>query len=602
MAGLIVRASREGTSDDDRRSLLESINLGHRLRTVCARSREPFVAASWLAHAPLPGERISEDEEWVIAVAGDVVRQAEVPFDRILRCLTEADHGYFATLDGIFAIAAWNKKEQRLLIVTDRRGQFPVYYREDETGFLVSGDLASFCRIGSRRDLDEQWLWEFLYFNFPVSDATFLRDVRRLPAATVLHYDPQSRSLEQSSYAADFSVHEPLLEGRPALERAATVFAEVVPRYFEGTDSIACALTGGWDARTILAFAPHKERITTYTYGEAGCGDIRGATDTAAALGIRHRAIVLDDDFVRALPQLILESVYLSSGLERVSRASLLHTYRSLTADGSAFPLVVSGIALDMLFRGHANIPFLVPIDLARIFSGGEARIDAGVWRPTLGARVAAFAEHIGAQLNRLRERFGDPRSAAHHLSYIAYILSTRHFCGELAIARHFSTVRVPSWDQALLDLSYSIRQSTLSYSQFTDHKRGSRSEAVLQAFLLDKLQPRFADIPVSGIYPRSILRGEAFFQLDRVKRRVRGLVNRRPRGGKLEDNERWLNETHRSFVDSLLFANDAEIRQFVEERFLSEVSGTRDLRLIAWLLTIEITLRLARNGWQRFW
>jgi asparagine synthetase B (glutamine-hydrolysing) len=405
----------------------------------------------------------------------------------------------------------------------------------------------------------------------------------------------------QHVYAPLFQKKEVLLEKEKALEQARMVFAERVPKYFEGASTIACALTAGWDGRTVLALAPDCD-ITSYTYGVPGCRDLIEGRKTAQAVGIPHIGILLDDAFIKDLPWFMLETVYLSSGLERISRASLIYAYDTLTDHAGRFPLTLSGIALDMLFRGHANVPYLVSHDMAKQFRDGVPHIDRDAWASVFRNGSLLFEKHIDRKNEWLTNNFGDFNSTAHHLSYILYILSTRHFCGELAIAKHFTTVRVPSWDRKIIDLSYSIPLSTLSFSQFSDHKRGDVNEMVLQAYLMQELSHQFAGIPVGYLTPHMIMKGKLAYQLNQMFKKTCNKLAFKKKAPPLEANEEWFNVTHRDFIDALIFSRESAVREYLNDSYLNELKKERDLRQIAWVATNEIIIKLIKNQWKRYW
>jgi hypothetical protein len=184
------------------------------------------------------------------------------------------------------------------------------------------------------------------------------------------------------------------------------------------------------------------------------------------------------------------------------------------------------------------------------------------------------------------------------------YVLSTRYFCGEIKIAGNFTTVRIPCWDNKIIDLSYSIKQSTLSFSQFSKHVRGGREEVILQSYLLNKLSPRFAKIPVGITKPNVVLKGRFLYQLYRIYRGlVRIIVDRRS-GSKppLENWNYWLNTVHRDFIDTLIFSEKSRIRKYISNRFLENIKSKRDTYWLSKFATAEIILRLIESNWERFW
>ncbi|UCF05080.1 MAG: hypothetical protein JSV33_14345 [bacterium] len=605
MSGFFVFIGERTIDQRELEGLTDTINLSRNFQVRSTNADASHFAVSYLRNTPVRGERLIETDRWIALFSGDVIGHVEIPLSEIIRNIDSSNTAYFRKLEGIYAIAAYDKEKGTLYVVSDRRSQQPVYYYTTDNGIFVSTDVSTFCRLEKKPEFDETWLWEYLFFNYPVGDSTFLKDVRRIPPASIVEYDRDSREYTIHRYAANYRKADHLIDGKEALDHAVDVFARRMPGYFEGAETIACALTGGWDGRTLLALAPDKD-ITAYTYGIPGCDDLVGAGDTARTAKIKHLSILFDNEFTKDLPNCLSETVFLSSGLQGLQRATLLYAYRKLTERGRRFPITISGVAMDMQLRGHAHVPALVSPDMADIFESGKIAIRKNFWSSMLGPDYSTFEDHIMQRLRALRNNFGGFDSTEHHLSYALYIVSTRYFGGEVKIADLFTTLRVPVWDSEIIELSYGIKQSMLSFSQFSAHTRGDITEQVLQSYLLSKLAPVFARVPMGNTRPDIILRGKSAYQLYRL---YRGVVSRSPwRGFRskktilLEDWNRWFNDLHREFIDNLIFSKEARIRSYVQDGYLDALGRNRNIHYIGKLATAEVILRLVENGWKRFW
>lgn len=606
MSGLLVIHSSEKIDQKVATSLCQSLDLGNHYDVQRVDIDRGFLATAFRYNEPLGGPRTFESERWVVNFAGDLIDHQSVPYETIVSALVNGKYDVFESFNGIFVLTAYDKENMLVYAITDRRSQKPLYYFFNEKTVCIATGLASFCRLGRDIQFNGTWLWQTLFFNFPIDATTFLDDVYRVPAASVLVYDCRIGQLNLAEYARPFERREPLLRGQEALEQASAVFAARTSRYFDGSDEIACALTGGWDGRTMLALAPAGRNITSYTYGCPGCGDISRAEVTARLVGIEHLTIPFDDKFVHEIPRHALESVYLSSGLQGILRSSLNYAYKQLTNDGKRFPLTISGISLDMQFRGHVHSPSLVSQQLARGFQGYNDPIATEYWQAIVGQHFESFRNDVKNGLAYLRNHFGPFDDSKTHLSYVVYPLSTSHFAGELAISDHYTTVRVPSWDAHIIDMAYSIEQSTLSFSQFLrTHKRGSRKEMMLQAFIFKQFAPHFYDIPVGGRRPADILAGDVRYNTYRLYNGILNRIRRYLSGDReapLENWESWLFDFHEEFIGAILLSGETLLVSYIEPSFIREAIATRNTRFIGKLISSEIILRLIKNKWQRFW
>jgi len=352
----------------------------------------------------------------------------------------------------------------------------------------------------------------------------------------------------------------------------------------------------------MIAFAPEPP-YRIYTYGVEGCNDIVNAQKTAKQMNWSHRAIPFGEEFVRLLPELSWKTVYLASGLEKITRASLLYMYDLLTDGARECPLTVSGVAFDILFRGHMARGPLVSPALEELLEGHQRKPRMDHLEGIFQVPTAEIAQHLESRLNSLRELHGLYADPGFHLAYGIYMLCPGYFCGEMALAGNFTTVRVPSFDPHIIKLAHEIPLSTLRFSEFTDHQRGDRKETVLQAWLLKNASPSLYRIPIGNTRPDLVLGGNGVFQAYRAMQSLRRRISRRlgfqKEPSKLEDWQVWYGTHHRSFLDRLVFSQESRIREYIQEKFLDELKMRTDIVMLTKLVRVEMTLRLIESGWR---
>ena len=602
MSGLLGIIKNRVSENSEIELLTNAINLSGNLTINQLETTDGFFAVSSLSVTPLQGNRLFEKDGWVLLFAGDLIDYREIPHDEIMRAIEKKEYRYFDGLEGVFAIAAFNKEDKKVVLVTDRRSQYPLYLYLSRDTVCFSTDLSVFCRL-KRPEFDKSWLWEYLFFNFPVSKVTFVKDVNRIQEGRVVVVDLNSLRTGEVEYTKPFKTESSLLEGKKALSYALDVFRNRVPAYFTGSEGIACALTSGWDGRTVLALAPRRDQVTAYTYGVPGCEDIEKAAKIAYQTGTKHIRIPFGYEVVKELPRYMLETVYVSSGAQGILRGTLLFVYETLTQNARAFPLTLSGISLDGLFRGHFAYPPLISYDMANLFEGCSSSIKRNTWLTFCDSEYSLFEDHISNQLEGLRTKFGELTSTSHHLSYYVYLVAARYFGGEVSIANNFTTIRVPAWDKRIIELAYSIKPGSLSFSQYAGHVRGSHDEMVLQSYILKKIAPDFATIPVGSNRPDFVIRGEYAHFLYKVYNYINRRLLIRPKTyAPLENWDQWVILTHKDFIYDLVFSANSEIRGYVSDKMVRQFSEKPDIHWVGKLATAEVILRLIKTKWQRFW
>jgi len=582
--------------------LVETINPLKTLDTKILNVDQGFFAVSFHQKAPLKGDKYFNDDDWMAVFAGDIIDES-VPWNFILNGFEKNEYQKLDSLRGYFAITVLDKKKNKLFLVSDRASKLPVFYLVDGRNVCLSTELSSFCRLPVELSFNIKWLWEYLFFHYPIGQTTFFENVYRMPPASVLEVDLNSGDFLISEYASKFQRKRHLLKGEKALEFAYGVFKDRVPKYFSGSDDIVCPLTGGWDSRTNLVFCPDINSIKLFTYGIPESWDLVESSKTVKLMGGRHQKILFDKDFEDKLPSIIIDAIYLSSGLERVRRSAIFYVYKSLADSGSEYPVLIEGLDYDGLFRGHNTDPAVKSHDIIRMFSTGDKSFNEIHWMDLIGDNYESFKKHVLEKIDFIEKNYGMLSSPDTHLSFVFYESSAKYWAGLVNIAKYFSTLRVPAWDEDIMDLSCSIEYSTLLFSNVLgEYKRGCWEETVLQAYLFVNEGGPLKDIAIRGVSPETILKGKIIYNFIRLKNLIPNAIKMRilRRSYSPENWDRWLNEIHIDFIDYLIFSEDSRIKKYFEDHVFDKLKENRDIELISKFSTVEIILRLMENSWDR--
>jgi asparagine synthetase B (glutamine-hydrolysing) len=587
----------------ERSSILETIDPSQSCQTVTESVDGGLLAVSGLTGNPLQTQRRHERHPYVAVLAGDLVGTPDPPWDTVLGSIASGRYHEFAALRGPFAFGFCDPRSRKIFLVSDRTSQQPLYYSITNSGFAFSTTLATFCRLPKPPPFNPKWLYEVLYFNYPIGQTTFLDGVWRMPAATILEFDRHSRQLAMNSYASRFASPAQLLDGADALDRAHAVFKERIPDYFQPKTPMALSLTAGFDARTVASYLPPecRSRVETYTYGVPRSEDAVQAAKLAKLLGSRHTEVRFDDSFRGELASLAYQTVYLSHGLERLNRSTLAYAYRTLKKTRPMVQAVVTGVSGDHLFRDHVNglgnVPSIITASMMRTIRTGERRIEA--FRGIVGRHYDDFERHIHETLDEVSVRCGDLGSPEGYLSYLVYEAAPKYFGAEAAIASNYVVLRTPYWDADIVQLAYDITLGTLGLSRdlpAKDHQK----ESVLQASLirrqgtLDRIA--IAHIPVRVWAKDDHLVHQLHRILRRGPRKLLSLVRHHP-DRDAEDWKSWYATVLSGELNQLV-SRDSLVASYVDPDFVSKVKDGNDRHWLGKLATVEIVLKLIGRRW----
>ena len=96
--------------------------------------------------------------------------------------------GFAHALNGMFALAIWDRPRQRLVLARDRMGQKPLYYAETPGGGLVFGSepKALLQHPDVPRRLSPEGLARYLFYEYVPAPHSIWEGIKKLPPAHVL--------------------------------------------------------------------------------------------------------------------------------------------------------------------------------------------------------------------------------------------------------------------------------------------------------------------------------------------------------------------------------------------------------------------------------
>jgi asparagine synthase (glutamine-hydrolysing) len=196
---------------------------------------------------------------------------------------------FISRLHGAFILMIWDRTLQKLFIINDRAGLYPMVYAHHRGRFVFAPEMKGiFCDPEFPKQLDPVALAEYMRFQLLLGDKTFFTGLHLLPNACCLCYDLQEDTLTLQSYW-DFSHITALPASQisfdEAVEETARCLQAAVRRCTEGPYRLGVYLSGGMDARVILGLIePNIFPITTITYGLKNSRDVCYAQKIAQAL------------------------------------------------------------------------------------------------------------------------------------------------------------------------------------------------------------------------------------------------------------------------------------------------------------------------------
>lgn len=319
--------------------------------------------------------------------------------EAIVHCFEERGPGALAALDGMFAVAVWDRQSRTLTLARDRLGEKPLYWARVNGALAFASEIKALLEFpGVTRALDRTALDEYLTVQYVTGTRTLFRDISKLAPGTVLTWR-----------AGDATVARwwtpPPVAGRPltATELRELLSASVAARL---PDEVpwGCFLSGGIDSGAVAALmARHaRGRMKTYTVGfdVPGAPDERAlAAGVARHLGADHAELVLAAPDARSLIEM---TWCMDAPLANAASIALHELSRRARRDVT---VVLTGEGADELFGGYgkyvyprvaAHLPRALAGLLARMPSTPLAKLGRVMTLPDADQQFASVNEVFG--------------------------------------------------------------------------------------------------------------------------------------------------------------------------------------------------------------
>jgi asparagine synthase (glutamine-hydrolysing) len=200
-----------------------------------------------------------------------------------------------ADLNGMFALAVWDRRQRKLFLARDRMGEKPLYYVATNGWLVFASELrALLAHPIVPRQLDLEGFARYLAYDYVPDPHAILAGVSKLPPAHSLLATGGTVSVRQ--YWEIPFAPEPGVDPREWHIEIANHFDRAVERRLAGDVPVGCFVSGGIDSSAVAATASrYRPNLPTFSVGYAGSRhDERAyARVTADYCATRHEELVV---------------------------------------------------------------------------------------------------------------------------------------------------------------------------------------------------------------------------------------------------------------------------------------------------------------------
>ncbi len=261
-------------------------------------------------------------------------------------------------LNGMFAFAIHNARDQSLFLARDRMGVKPLHYvaLADGSVAFASELKALLANPAVRRVPDMSAIEDFLALGYVPDDACLVAGVQKLPAGTFLKL-VRGKSLGQPSRWWDIDFSQRTNSSAAELEEELReLLRQAVTSRMVSDVPLGAFLSGGVDSSAVVAFMAEvsKSAVETCSIGfDVGELDETAYADQIAArFATKHRKRIVSPDDYGAIDTLV------SAFDEPFADASALPTWRVCQLARETVSVALSGDGADEAFAGYRRYKF----------------------------------------------------------------------------------------------------------------------------------------------------------------------------------------------------------------------------------------------------
>lgn len=280
-------------------------------------------------------------------------------------------------LNGMFALAIWDKQQQSFFAARDRFGEKPFYYSYLPDGrFIFASELQALrAHPAVGKDLDPGSVSRYLACGYTLGERTILKSVKRLPPACFLRFS-KGKSPEISTYwdiASLMRNPSPAQSYEEAQEALLELLDDSVRIRMISDVPLGAFLSGGVDSAAIVSSMVRErdsKSIKTFTIGfsEKTYSEAEQAANVASYLHVDHHAKTIKPNLCDDILQILTDSD------EPFADNSIIPTFYLAKFAREQVTVALSGDGGDELFGGYETYLATKLHRVLRVAPGGATK------------------------------------------------------------------------------------------------------------------------------------------------------------------------------------------------------------------------------------
>lgn len=345
-------AMQKGGPDDSGIFIYDNLALGHR--------RLSIIDLTSAGHQPM----ISEDGNLILCYNGEIFNYKEVKRELeaegcffntktdsevLLKAFEKWGNNAFSKLNGMFALAIYNKAKKEITLARDHAGIKPLYYYYENGKLYFASEIRSFKALNQFEE-NPDWRIYFLAFGHLPEPITTLKGVLPLKKGTILTINSISGDIKKVSFSK-FQFTSKINNKKEALTKINKTVAASVERHLVSDAPIGLFLSGGIDSSllTLLAQPLLGETLKTLSivFDEVAFSEKKFQEIIIQKTKANHSTFnITENQFYEVLPDVM-------KAMDQPSTDGINSYFICKYAKEAGLTVVLSGLGADEFFGGY---------------------------------------------------------------------------------------------------------------------------------------------------------------------------------------------------------------------------------------------------------
>lgn len=270
----------------------------------------------------------------------------------IIYLYKEYGEDFVKVLNGMFALALYDKAKNKIILARDIMGEKPLYWGEKGGALIFASEIGSMLKHPLvSKEFDELAVYQFFAFDYVPQPRTIFKDINKLENGQMLIWQNGKMDLKYF-YELKIEENKNISEKEAILELGKLLENSVKMRLVSDAP-LGVFLSGGIDSTTIAYFAKkYKPDLKTFSIGfrEKTFDESHYINIAAKAIGSEHyHKEFTAQEMINTLPQIFAKLD------EPFGDPSLLPTFLLAKFTKEQVTVALGGDGGDELFMGYPN-------------------------------------------------------------------------------------------------------------------------------------------------------------------------------------------------------------------------------------------------------